>query len=114
MLKRLTRSSAALSASSRIVNAHRHMTEANAHTVLKVARLLEPKAAKKLIKHALPMAGSEGIDTAKRIQNGTHPIVTTQHDADLARVAKQVLRKYGWISAILLGARNTPQTRARG
>jgi penicillin-insensitive murein endopeptidase len=78
-------------------------TEANAHTVLKVARLLEPKVAKKLIKHALPMAGSEGIDTAKRIQNGTHPIVTTRHDADLARVAERVLRKYGWISAILPG-----------
>jgi len=78
-------------------------TEANAHTILKVARLLDPKVAKKLIKKALPMAGSEGLGTARAIQDGTHPIVAGGRDADLARAAKRILHKYRWISAILPG-----------
>ena len=78
-------------------------TEANAHTVLKVARLLNIQIAKRLIAHALPLAGAQGLDTARAICDRSHPAVSERRDADLERKAQRILSQYDWISAILPG-----------
>ncbi len=64
-------------------------TEANAGSVLKTARWAEARAAVPLIAHALPLAGIDGLDTARALDTEQHPVLK----GDLPRGARKALLK---------------------
>ena len=53
-------------------------SEANASTLLKVARWLPGEQALDLLHKALPLCGAEGVATAKALVAGTHPVASDE------------------------------------
>lgn len=64
-------------------------TEANATTVLKIARWSEARQAATLIETALPLAGIDGLTTARELIDARHPVL----DGELPRSVRDSLTK---------------------
>ncbi|MFT5429617.1 MAG: penicillin-insensitive murein endopeptidase [Myxococcota bacterium] len=65
------------------------LTEANAMSVLKIARWCDQDAAVQLLTKAIALAGPDALPTARELLDGRHPVKT----ADLSRKDRKKLRK---------------------
>lgn len=73
-------------------------SEANAGTLLKVARWLPEEQALALIHKALPLCGAEGVATARALVAGTHPVASDEPNPKkfhkVLKSARKLIERY--------------------